>query len=196
MGRSDLAYDLLLQESYPSWLYCVNQGATTMWERWNSYTAQDGFFPSSTNSFNHYAYGAVGEWIYRYMAGIEADENAPGFKHFILQPQLDDRAVVPDGEEHVQYVSASYESPYGMITSSWQVNDAEGTVSYTCSVPANTTATLYLPQLPEGGISENGRSIAVAEGVSYRGVVDGCYVMELLAGEYSFCLRGVVRGDN
>ena len=93
----DLAYDLLLQRENPSWLYSVDQGATTIWERWDSYTKEGGFnkHPWIMNSFNHYSYGVVSEWMFRYVGGIEADETQPGFKHIILQPTPDFRTAFP-----------------------------------------------------------------------------------------------------
>ncbi|MDR2041287.1 MAG: glycoside hydrolase family 78 protein [Tannerella sp.] len=149
-GATNVAYDLLLQRNDPSWLYSVDQGATTIWERWNSYTRANGFGDPGMNSFNHYAYGAVAEWMYRYMAGIEADENAPGFKHFILQPAIDTRPV-PDSER-ITMVDAEFGSCYGKIKSKWE-RLPNGTYRFSFTVPANTTATLYLPQtdrLPTG----------------------------------------------
>ncbi|HYZ29230.1 MAG TPA: family 78 glycoside hydrolase catalytic domain, partial [Thermoleophilaceae bacterium] len=111
-GRTDLAYKLLHQDEMPSWLYSVKNGATTIWERWNSYSKEHGFGPVSMNSFNHYAYGAIAEWMYEDMAGISKDVAQPGFKHFFLQPQLD-----PTGK--ITEVEGSYLSPYGRITSRW-----------------------------------------------------------------------------
>ncbi|CAM5439075.1 alpha-L-rhamnosidase OS=Streptomyces violarus OX=67380 GN=FHS41_007528 PE=4 SV=1 [Streptomyces violarus] len=88
-GRADLAYELLHQDALPSWLYSVRNGATTVWERWNSYSDDAGFGPVSMNSFNHYAYGAIMEWMYTHMAGISPDPESPGFRHFLLRPHLD-----------------------------------------------------------------------------------------------------------
>lgn len=184
-GRSDLAYNLLLQEGNPSWLYSVNQGATTIWERWDSYTVESGFGPASMNSFNHYAYGAVGEWMYRFMSGIESDENEPGFKHFILQPNPDVRKELPNGQDHILFVNCNYESQYGLITSSWQKNSDES-ITYICTIPVNTTATLYLPQLSEKEMMESGKPLNKVNGITYKGIENGCYVMELTSGNYSF----------
>lgn len=98
----DLAYDLLLQRENPSWLYSVDQGATTIWERWDSYTKEGGFnkHPWIMNSFNHYSYGVVSEWMFRYVGGIEADETQPGFKHIILQPTPDSGRHSPPDKTH------------------------------------------------------------------------------------------------
>ncbi len=134
-GMPDMAYTLLLQHRNPSWLYSVDQGATTIWERWNSYVKATGFGPVGMNSFNHYAYGAVLAWMYGSMAGIQEDVARPGFKHIVLAPVFDRR---------VGWVKASFTSPYGPIRSAWRYGD-DGKVTWTFTVPANTTATVKLP---------------------------------------------------
>ena len=113
VGLNDLAYSLLLQDADPSWLYSVKQGATTVWERWNSYTKADGFGDVKMNSFNHYAYGAVAEWMYAYMAGIKPNHENGGFdKHFILAP-------IPDSQKRITSVKASYRG----IVSEWHYEE-------------------------------------------------------------------------
>ena len=139
VGAPEVAYTLLLQHKNPSWLYSVDQGATTIWERWNSYTKADGFAPSGMNSFNHYAYGAVLSWMYGTMAGIRAGEES-GFKHFTLAPLPDRR---------MGKVDASFDSPYGVIRSAWAYGE-DGKWTWTFTVPANTTATVKVP----GGATE------------------------------------------
>lgn len=141
-GENDLAYSLLLQTENPSWLYSVHQGATTIWERWNSYTKATGFGDVGMNSFNHYAYGAVQEWMYRHIAGIETTEQAPGFAHPILQPKPDTRSAeeIPAGQEKITWVRTSFASPVGLIESAWDMTDG---FTYTCRVPV--AATLHLP---------------------------------------------------
>ena len=135
VGAPDMAYTLLLQHKNPSWLYSVDQGATTIWERWNSYTKKDGFGSAGMNSFNHYAYGAVLAWMYGTMAGIQGDVAKPGFKHIILAPMPDKR---------VGHVKACFRSPYGLIKSAWSY-DAAGKWTWTFTIPANTTATVTVP---------------------------------------------------
>ncbi len=130
-----MAYTLLLQHKNPSWLYSIDQGATTFWERWNSYTKETGFGDAGMNSFNHYAYGAVISWMYSAMAGIREDLAVPGFRHFFLQPQPDKR---------VGSVKASYNSASGLIESAWEYG-ADGKWKWTYTIPANTTATVILP---------------------------------------------------
>ena len=144
IGENDLAYSLLLQRENPSWLYSVDQGATTIWERWNSYTLATGFGDVGMNSFNHYAYGAIQEWMYRHVAGIEYDPAAPGFERAILQPKPDTRTPdeLPEGQENITYIKASYESYHGTIVSAWSTKDG---FTYSCEVPVPTR--LYLPIL-------------------------------------------------
>ncbi len=131
----EMAYTLLLQRKNPSWLYSVDQGATTIWERWNSYTKASGFGPVGMNSFNHYAYGAVLAWMYGTMAGIQEDPEQPGFKHIILAP-------IPD--KRIGKVDCTYNSMYGEISSSWKYN-ADGSWKWNFTIPANTTATVKVP---------------------------------------------------
>jgi len=135
VGAPEMAYTLLLQHKNPSWLYSVDQGATTIWERWNSYTKKDGFGSAGMNSFNHYAYGAVLAWMYGTMAGIQEDVACPGFKHIILAP-------VPD--KRMGKVKACFRSPYGPIKSAWHY-DETGKWTWTFTIPANTTATVTVP---------------------------------------------------
>ena len=189
VGLTDKAYNLLLQRQCPSWLYSIDQGATTMWERWNSYTIESGFGDWNMNSFNHYAYGAVGEWMYRFMAGIETTEDQPGFKHIVLQPCPDERTTLPDGQEKITFVNATHNSPYGTILSHW-TTETDGTLSYHATVPANTTATLRLPVADNAKILESGQPVEEAEGVVYLGISDGVAEFTLGSGKYHFTLSG------
>lgn len=183
-GASDVAYNLLLQRNNPSWLYSVDQGATTIWERWNSYTIASGFGDPSMNSFNHYSYGAVSEWKFRYMAGIEADEKNPGFKHFFLQPTPDLRDV-PENER-ITMVDASFGSYYGKIKIKWE-RLADGNYRYVLTVPANTTATLYLPRYNDTiKVYQNGVAAEKVEGVINFTTETKRFVLELESGSYVF----------
>lgn len=134
-GMSDIAYELLLQRNNPSWLYSIDNGATTIWERWNSYMLDKGMGPRGMNSFNHYAYGCVCEWIWETMAGIASDPAAPGFKHIIMKP-------VPD--PRIGSVDAEYASAAGPIKSSWSYAD-DGTWTWEFSIPEGATASVTLP---------------------------------------------------
>lgn len=179
IGEGDLAYTLLLQNEDPSWLYAVENGATTIWERWNSYSVKDGYGNSSMNSFNHYSYGSCVEWIYNYMSGIKSDEAAPGYKHFILQP-------VVDTQGRIDSVKGSYRSLYGLIESNW--TSAEGKMtSYKATVPANTSATLYLPISQEQADAMETPAGATLVGEEVRNGVS-CMKYELSAGQYEFAI--------
>lgn len=186
MGATDMAYNLLLQRADPSWLYSVDQGATTIWERWNSYTIEKGFGDSGMNSFNHYAYGAVAEWMFRYMAGIDTDEKNPGFKHIILHPNPDTRKELPQGQEHITMVDAVYGSVYGDIKSKWNM-DTSGGVVYEITIPANTTATVFISQIKENSyIYENKTRAEDVEGVVSVKDENGKFILELNSGSYVF----------
>lgn len=180
-GRDDAAYRLLLQTSYPSWLYSVEQGATTIWERLNSYTHTDGFGENNRmNSFNHYSFGAVGAWMYAYSLGIMRDEEHPGFKRFILRPRID-----PTGG--MTYAEGHYDSRYGRIESGWKV--AGDGVDYEFAVPANTSATLFLPASSADDVTESGLSLKKCKGVSSLVLEDGFVKLELGSGKYKFHVR-------
>jgi len=154
-GQNDIAYRLLQQTSYPSWLYSVEQGATTIWERLNSFTHTNGFGGNNRmNSFNHYSFGAVGAWMYSYTLGIQ--RGTPGFKTFILRPY-------PDPTGQMKWAEGHYDSMYGRIESKW---DFEGEdLIYQAVVPPNTSATLILPVSAEN-IQESGVNILKTKGVS------------------------------
>mgnify|MGYP000601195014 CR=1 FL=1 len=160
-GRLDTAYNLLNQKTWPSWLYAVTQGATTIWERWDGWTEDNGFQTPEMNSFNHYAYGAIGSWMYHVIAGLNPAQ--PGYKHVHLAPQ-------PGGG--LNYARATLKTPYGTIISDWKMSDSE--FSYTVVIPPNTRSTVTLPFA--GDTSLNGD------------VVDG-QMHELNAGNYTFIVQ-------
>jgi len=188
-GAINTAYNLLLQRNNPSWLYSVDQGATTIWERWDSYTLEKGFGDVSMNSFNHYSYGAIGEWMFRYMAGIEIDESAPGFRHIILQPMPDLRDQLPKGQDRITLVEGKYNSDYGSIKSAWKM-DKKGKLSYTVSIPANTTATMTLPlQKSTDEFFEGSVRADKANGVSFVKKEAQKVIYELKSGTYNFHVK-------
>lgn len=133
-GMHDIAYELLFQRKNPSWLYSVDNGATTIWERWNSYMADKGMGPRGMNSFNHYAYGCVCEWIWESVAGISCDPAAPGFKNIVMRP-------IPD--RRLGYVEAEYNSAAGLIKSAWRYEGEKWVWTFT--VPDGATASVTLP---------------------------------------------------
>jgi alpha-L-rhamnosidase len=154
-GQLDIAYQLLHQTNWPSWLYPVTQGATTIWERWDGWTHDKGFQDPGMNSFNHYAYGAIGDWLYRVVAGIELDPVRPGYRHFVLQPQ-------PGGK--LTQARATHESPYGEVASGWKIED--GVLTWEVTIPSNTTATLVFPG---SDVHEGGKALELVEGMQREG---------------------------
>lgn len=185
-GQSETAYKMITETSYPSWLYPVKNGATTIWERWNSYTVESGFHTDPMNSFNHYSLGSIVEWMYRNMAGIEANYNDIGFQNFILQPSIDVNGAI-------YQVNGSYKSVYGQIESCWESSLNHKTskyelTSYSAVVPANTTATLYLPVSEE--IADTFTSVS---GVRFVGMTEHnsetVAQFELKSGAYDFTVK-------
>lgn len=171
-GYDDIAYTLLLQETYPSWLYPVKMGATTIWERWDGQKPDSTFQTPGMNSFNHYAYGAIGDWMYRIAAGIEI--GAPGYKQIIIQPHPDKR---------LSFARTNFNSPYGLIRSGWEMKDNKLTVSVT--IPANTTARITLPKAEVSGISEGGKPLSAKAFTGLRQEGESV-IIETGSGEYSF----------
>ena len=133
-GMEDIAYELLFQRKNPSWLYSVDNGATTIWERWNSYMVKEGMGPKGMNSFNHYAYGCVCEWIWETCAGIASDPAQPGFKHIIMKP-------IPD--KRLGHINAEYQSAAGLIKSAWRYEGDQWIWDFT--IPEGATASVTLP---------------------------------------------------
>ena len=148
-GYFDEAYMLLNRTEYPSWLYPVTKGATTIWERWDGIKPDGTFQSPSMNSFNHYAYGAIGEWMYRVVAGIGLDERQPAYRHIVFQPR-------PGGG--LTFAKASVQSMYGRVAAGW--NMAAGKMTLTVEVPPNTTATVLLPDSALQAVSEGGKTLA------------------------------------
>jgi alpha-L-rhamnosidase len=177
-GHAEAAYALLRQTTWPSWLYPVTQGATTIWERWDGWTQEKGFQDPKMNSFNHYAFGAVGAWIYAVIGGIDLDPDRPGYKHIVMHPR-------PGGG--LTRASAELQSMYGTVRSAWSL--AEGCFNWTVAVPPNTTATVYIPAQDAAQVMENGRPLEGADGVAVVGVDEGSVVCDLLSGSYSFSSR-------
>lgn len=179
IGAADVAYDLLLQDAMPSWLYSVKNGSTTIWERWNSYSIEDSFGDSGMNSFNHYSYGACLEWMYQFMCGIRMDEKEPGFKHVLLTPIID-----KDGE--INAARGEYISLYGKIISDWKSKDGKINLYYV-EIPANTSATLLLP-ITEEQLSD----LKTSAGISYVEMTEYCGIsvakFALESGAYNFAI--------
>lgn len=173
-GYNELAYQLLLNEDCPGWLYPVRMGATTIWERWNSILPDGTINPEGMNSLNHYSYGAIVEWMYRYIGGISPVEDLPGFARILWKPMPDYR---------MSGAKVRYDSPLGLYESSYKIG--EGTLELTLTVPFGGSAHALLPDAPADGITVNGKPVS---GVSME---EGCAAFELDAGTYVFRYRPV-----
>jgi alpha-L-rhamnosidase len=174
----DLAYMLLQRKEYPSWLYPVTKGATTIWERWDGIKADGSFQDAGMNSFNHYAYGAVGEWMYRVMAGLEIDESMPGYKHIVIAPR-------PGGD--FTEVNASHDTPYGRAVSHWTKTASRFELSV--DVPANTMATIRLPNAKLEAVTEGGKPIQGLDGVTASRQDGETAVVDVGSGQYRFAWK-------
>ncbi|WP_080239418.1 alpha-L-rhamnosidase [Spirosoma rigui] len=176
-GSSANAYRLLQQQDYPSWLYSVVNGATSIWERLNSYTVENGFGGNnSMNSFNHYSFGAVASWMYNYSLGIQRHPQKAGFSEIVLKP-------TPDPTKKMTFAKGYYDSVYGRISSewAWQGNNWR----YKTSIPANTTATLYLPASRMSQVTENGKPVTQRKGIRQE---NGQVILPLDSGTYAFVI--------
>ncbi len=178
-GRIDLAYQLLNRKVYPSWLYPVTMGATTIWERWDGQKPDSTFQNPGMNSFNHYAYGAIGKWMYQVVAGIGIDPEQPGYKHIIIYPR-------PGGG--LAWAKATHESMYGTIVSGWEV-DGE-TVTMEVEIPVNTGATIYIPG-DAGHISINGKVLSES-GLENR-LKNGAVLLEVGSGKFNIVTKQVAK---
>jgi len=178
IGRDDLAFKLLNRKDYPSWLYPVTQGATTIWERWDT-QKPDGTIIEGMNSFNHYAYGAIGEWLYTHVAGLRTDPAKPGYRHFFLDPH-------PGGG--LTKATAKMDTPYGRAHSAWRIEG--GMFSYEVVIPANTEATVSLPD--KGFVADRVKS-AEASAEQLKQLKEKGSVM-LPAGKYVFVCPVVLTG--
>jgi alpha-L-rhamnosidase len=174
-GYLSEGYMLLNRTAFPSWLYQVEHGATTIWERWDGIKPDGTLQDESMNSFNHYAYGAVGAWMYEVMAGINVDANDPGYKHVIIKPQ-------PGGG--FSAVSASHESPYGRVATAWDLH--AGIMQLRVEVPANTRATVELPGAKLAEVRESGRPLAQAQGITNAEEQEASVILEAGSGRYNF----------
>jgi alpha-L-rhamnosidase len=172
-GYEDLAFMLLNRKDYPSWLYPVTQGATTIWERWDGQKPDGTFQNAGMNSFNHYAYGAIGEWLYNYVAGIQIDPENPGYKHFFLAPH-------PGGG--LTHAKAVYKSMYGEIKSDWKIEGNQ--MIYDVTIPANTSATITLPSASVNEVLRNDAPLKSVSDNFHQN--DGSVTLKLGSGEYRF----------
>lgn len=174
-GHTDLAYELLLQETYPSWLYPVKMGATTIWERWNGIRPDSTFEPASMNSFNHYAYGAIGDWMYRVVTGIDTDEDNPGYKKIVIKPHTG---------KGFTHASASLKTYYGTVSSSWR-KENDGLV-FDVEIPPNTSATIYVPAENGSLLTESGKMLNEIKEIEVKGAEPRYVILKIGSGKYHF----------
>jgi alpha-L-rhamnosidase len=178
-GHPELAYQLVLNKTYPSWLQQVIWGSTTMWERWDGWRPDKGFQDPGMNSFNHYWLGCVGEWLYTTAAGIDTD--GPGFKRITIKPTPD-----PTGNG-LTFVNASYHSLRGKIASNWKMTNGEFNLQAT--IPGNTTATVFMPARNAAAVREGSQPAQQAAGVKFLRFENGAAIFEVGSGQYEFVSR-------
>jgi len=174
MGEIDLMYKILFKETYPSWFYSINQGATTMWERWNSFSKEDGYNPQSMNSLNHYAYGAVGQWMYERIAGLSSLE--PGYKKIKIAP-------IPNNQ-FINMASASLDTPYGKASSSWKI--VNNNFYLNTVIPANTTAEIHIPYNTIDSLLENGNTFKENSNLKIINIEKNAIKIMAQPGSYNF----------
>ncbi len=174
-GYLDVAYSLLMQESYPSWLYPVKMGATTIWERWDGIKPDSTFQTAGMNSFNHYAYGAIGDWMYRTVTGIDTEESGVGYKKITIQPHIGGKLTM---------ASSTLQTYYGQVVSGWKIEN--GVTTYSIEIPANTTATILLPAKGIDEVTENGVKISGSKEVKNAKFENGNVRFEVGSGTYRF----------
>lgn len=178
------AYKLLLNDEYPSWLYEVKHGATTIWERWDGQKPDSTFEDAGMNSFNHYAYGAVGDWMYRVVAGLSSDPEQPGYKHILIEPH-------PGGG--LTYAKATLMTPYGEAASGWRID--ANTLRVTARVPPNTYATVFLPGARLPDVREGGLEVSAARGVKLATQAGDGVKMEVGSGNFDFVYHVQAHGS-
>jgi alpha-L-rhamnosidase len=174
-GHTDVAYRLLNNRTFPSWGYTIRQGATTIWERWDGWTEENGFQSPNMNSFNHYSLGSVGEWLYRHVAGIDQEPRSSGYKHIVIHPH-------PGGD--LTSARAEYDSVRGRIASEWEIDDDKLRLRVT--IPANTTATVHVPAPDGAAITEGDYPLEQAKDVELLRLEDGEAVVAVGSGRYEF----------
>jgi alpha-L-rhamnosidase len=174
-GYNDLAYMLLFNKKYPSWLYPITKGATTIWERWDGIKRDGTFQSEGMNSFNHYAYGAVGKWIYGFISGINLDPNYPGYKNIIIDP---------NAPKELKFANAEYHSIYGNISSAWKLEN--GTYILDVKIPANTTADVFLPTEVKENIFESGKQVDNVKDIKFVQSSNGKTKFQIGSGNYHF----------
>ncbi len=176
IGRNDVAYRLLHNDTFPSWGFSIKNGATSIWERWDGWTPENGFQTPTMNSFAHYSFGAVCQWIFENIGGIQTD--SPGFKHIVLKPQ-------PGGK--LTWAKTNFNSIRGVIRTDWKL--AGSVLDCQVTLPPNTTATFYMPAKSAAVVTESGQPADQADGVTLVNYEDGYAIYTILSGSYQFKSR-------
>ena len=174
-GYDSVAYKLLLQDTYPSWLYPVKMGATTIWERWDGIKPDSTFQTPSMNSFNHYSYGAIGDWMYRSICGIDTYPDEPGYKRIRIMPHIGGSLT---------YANADLKTYYGTISSHWKLDN--GKLQLNVEIPANTRATVYIPAKSIESIMEGNVALSSSKDIKVTGKDGNHFVVEVGSGKYHF----------
>ncbi len=177
-GHNDVAYQLLQQDTFPSWGFSIRHGATTIWERWDGWTPEKGFQDPGMNSFNHYSLGSVGEWLFGDVAGIRTDPNYPGFERI---------EIAPHPGPGLTFADAKFDSVRGWVESHWKTG--ANTFSLDVSIPANTSATVRVPTTNAASVTESGQLASRAQGVRFIKQDGGEAVFEVGSGDYRFAAR-------
>jgi alpha-L-rhamnosidase len=174
IGRDDLAMKLLLNKDYPSWGFEISMGATTVWERWNSIQADGSFGDVNMNSFNHYAYGAVGDWMFQHIGGLQA--LSPGYKTVRIAPLI--------GASEVSAAQCTQRTPYGLLSSDWKLSGHALTLAVT--IPANTSADIILPTVSKEAVLEGGMPLSETRGITVGQFTQGMLTIKVGSGNYQF----------
>jgi alpha-L-rhamnosidase len=175
IGRPDVAYRLLHNDTFPSWGFSIRQGATSIWERWDGWTPENGFQDPGMNSFAHYSFGAVYQWMVENIGGIHSA--APAYKEILIAPQLDDK---------VTSSAVAYRSIRGLIATDWK--EKHGKLLFKVTIPANTTAQVVFPAASADAVTESGHALDKAAGVSSQRVEGKTVILSVGSGQYAFAM--------
>lgn len=185
-GQTEAAYKLLFQQSFPSWLYQVTKGATTVWEHWDGIREDGSFWSPDMNSFNHYAYGAIGDWLYRCVAGIDAEESEPGYKRISIRPQ--------PPQDGLDWAEGKLQTMYGLVLSAWRKLEG-GRMELRVNIPPNTQAGIVLPRADRSSAFESGLPLSDAEGIIAVAESEAGLAVSVGSGNYRFEWRTSLKDE-
>src|SRR4030095_14773189 len=172
-GYDTVAYKLLLQQTYPSWLYPVKMGATTIWERWDGQKPDSSFQTPGMNSFNHYAYGAIGDWMYRNITGMDTYEEGAGYKKISIRPHLGG---------HLSVANADLEAVYGKLHVHWKLGEGKFMMDF--EIPPNTSASIFIPASSAESITESGKPLRELKEIMIKGQAGNYFELQTGSGNY------------